>query len=140
MGEISCASFVLLLAVALSGCSGSKLDKETAFAATFDVRPDADVVVHQGKLWENRHLLIFAEYYALVEFDASEEKVAALMKGTKKHFEVFDASNFGFGLKEDERWFAPDDGSKYLGWRSADGMYVIRSSKTKRVFAMRFEL
>jgi hypothetical protein len=129
-----------MLMVALVGCSSSKPDKALAFTATFDAPPDASVTVYRGKLWENRHLLVFAEFYALVEFDASEEKVAALLRSTKKHFEAFDATDFGFGLKDDERWFAPRDGSRYRGWRSEDGMYVIRSDKTRRVFAMRSEL
>ena len=133
--------FVLpLLVLALAGCSSSKPDKKLAFTATFGVPPDANVTVHRGKLWENRHLFIFAEFYSLVEFDASEEKVTALLQSTTKKFEPFDATNFGFGLKDDELWFAPKDGSRYGGWRSESGMYVIRSDKTHRVFAMRVEL
>ena len=131
----------LALMIFLVGCSRTSHDKDEAFYAIFRVAPDASVTVRQGKLWENRHF-VFYEYYALVEFEASEEKVQSLMNNMKTQFQPFDATGYGFGQKEDERWFAPDDGSKYFGWRSGDGVgvIVIRSSKTQRVYALRSEL
>ena len=130
----------LLVFVGLCGCSDTINDKERCFYAIFREAPKPVITVYQRKLWENRHLFVFYEFYAIAEFDASEADLMSLMKNANEEFEPFDATNYGFDLKPDEHWFAPRDGSKYLGWRSKEGMYVIRSSKTKRVYAMRVEL
>ena len=124
----------------LSACTATHNDPNFGFTAAFGVSPDSEVTVYRGKLWESRHLLVFSEYYALAEFSASDQKVAALMGGTKKKFQPFDGTNFGFSEKPDERWFAPKDGSNYVGWSSDEGMYVVRSSRTGHVFVWRSEL
>ena len=130
------ALFVALLA---SACSRATTDQREAYCAVFRSEVPARAAVKKALLRENRHLFVFHEYESYLELEIDKTTLRAAMTLLGKGFEPLDATAYGFGSAPP--WFAPRDGSSYRGWRSTDdSMTIIRSSNTKRVFALRSEL
>jgi len=130
----------LLGVVALAACSRTSDDPRAAYQAVFGKSIPDGVTVKQAQFWESRHLLVFYEYQSYLELEIDEPVLEEAMRSLGVRLEPFDATRFGFGSAPP--WFAPRDGSTYLGWRSTDdlGITIIRSSRTKRVFALRSAL
>ena len=126
-------------ALFLAACSRTTTDQREAYYAVFRSEVPATAAVKNALLRENRHLLVFYEYESYLEPEIDEPTLRAAMTSLGMRFEPFDATAYGFGSAPP--WFAPRDGSSYLGWSSVDeSITIIRSSKTKRVFVVRTEL
>lgn len=135
--------FLQLVALgALAACASTSHDGREAYWAAFAGEIPADVSVVKAELWENRHLLVFAEYWSALELQVSDEALRRLMAGTGRQFEPFDPNTYGLSGPTVPAWFAPKDGRRYEGWRSTpdDELYLIREVGSKRVFVHRSRL